>query len=188
VRSMRTWIIALIVATATISGGIALPVGPAAAQAAQNIPMVVGTLDLQAILKKSKAGQSLEQALLAKSKAINAEIGKTEQGLRAKRQQLEQQRSSLSPADFQTQLSALEKEFDALRKTASTRRKELELARKKGFEQIFNSLDDVIREIAEKRRLTLIINKSLVVMAEQSWDITTEVLKGLDAKLPKVSI
>jgi outer membrane protein len=188
VRSMRTLIIALIVATATIGGGIALPVHSAGAQSAQDVPLVVGTLDLQTILKKSKAGQSLEQALLAKSKAINAEIGKTEQGLRAKRQQLEQQRSSLPPADFQAQLGQLEKEFDALRKSASAKRKELEQARNKGLEQISNTLDVVIRDIATKRGLTLVINKSLVVMAAENWDITTEVQKGLDAKLPKVSI
>jgi outer membrane protein len=187
VRSMRTWIIALIVAMAAIGGGIGIPVHSAAAQQ-QSVPLVVGTLDLQTILKQSKAGQSLEQALLAKSRAINAEIGKTEQGLRAKRQQLEQQRSSLPPADFQAQLGALEKEFEALRKSASAKRKELELARRKGLEQISKTLDVVIRDIAQKRGLTLIINKSLIVMAEESWEITSEVQKGLDAKLPKVSI
>jgi outer membrane protein len=189
VCSMRTWIIALAVAIVTVAGGIAVPGHSAMAQAAaENVPLVVGTLDLQAILKKSKAGQSLEQALLAKSKAINAEIGKTEQGLRAKRQQLEQQRSSLPPADFQAKLAQLEKEFDALRKSASVKRRELQEARNKGLEQISKSLDGVIRSIAEKRGLTLVINKSLVVLAAENWDITTEVQKGLDAKLPKVSI
>jgi len=185
---MRTWIIALAVAIATVAGGIAIPVHSAAAQAAQNVPLVVGTLDLQTILKQSKAGQSLEQALLAKSKAINAEIGKTEKDLRARRQQLEQQRSSMPPADFQAKLSQLDKEFDALRKTASAKRKELEQARNKGLEQISKTLDGVIRDIAQKRGLTLVINKSLVVLAAENWDITTEVQKGLDAKLPKVSI
>ena len=189
-RSMRTWIIALAVAIATAAGGIAIPVHPAVAQATQSAPapLVIGIIDLQTILKKSKAGQSLEQALLSKSKTINAEIGKTEQGLRAKRQKLEQSRSSLAPADFQAQLSALQKEFDALRKNASTKRKELELARNKGLQQISNSLDVVVSDIAKKRGLTLIINKSLIVMAAQEWDITAEVQKGLDAKLPKVSI
>lgn len=187
-RSMRTWIIALAVAIAAAAGGIAIPVHSADAQAAQNVPLVVGTIDLQTILKTSKAGQSLEQALLAKSKAINADIGKTEQGLRAKRQKLEQSRSSLAPADFQAQLAGLQKEFDALRKNASAKRKELELARNKGLEQISKTLDTVIRDIAEKRGLTLVINKSLVVLAAENWDITTEVQKGLDAKLPKVSI
>jgi Skp family chaperone for outer membrane proteins len=185
---MRTWIIALAVAIAAIGGAIALPSHSAVAQEAQKVPLVVGTLDLQVILKTSKAGQSLEQALLAKSKAINAEIGKTEQRLRADRQQLEQSRSSLPPADFQAKLAALQKEFDALRKSASTKRKELELARNKGLEQISKTLDGVIRDIAQKRGLTLVINKSLVVLAAENWDITTEVQKGLDAKLPKVSI
>ena len=186
-RSMRFWIIALGVAIATAGGGIAIPVQPAMAQA-QGAPLVVGMVDLQTILKQSKAGQSLEKALLDKSKAINAEISKTEQGLRAKRQQLEQQRSSLPPADFQAKLSALQKEFDALRKNASAKRKDLELARNKGLEQISKMLDVVIKDIAQKRGLTLIINKSLVVLAADDWDITTEVQKGLDAKLPKVSI
>ena len=189
-RSMRTLIIALAVAIAAAAGGIAIPVHSAVAQATQNAPapLVVGIIDLQTVLKKSKAGQSLEQALLAKSKAINAEIGKTEQGLRAKRQKLEQSRSSLAPADFQAQLSALQKEFDALRKNASAKRKELEAARNNGLQQISDKLDVVVGDIAKKRGLTLIINKSLVVMAAQEWDITAEVQKGLDAKLPKVSI
>ena len=100
-RSMRTLIIALAVAIAATAGGIAIPVHSAVAQAAQNAPLVVGIIDLQTLLKNSKAGQSLEKALQDKSKAINTEIGKTEQGLRAKRQKLEQSRSSLAPADFQ---------------------------------------------------------------------------------------
>jgi outer membrane protein len=188
VRSMRTWIIALAVAIATVTGGIALPFHPAVAQAAQNIPLVVGTVDLQTIVTKSKAGKSLEQALSAKNNAINAEIGKTEQDLRARRQQLDQQRSSMPPADFQAKLTQLDKEFEAWRKNASAKRKELAMARNKGLDQIFKVLDVVIKDIAKQRGLTLIINKSLVVMAAEDWDITAEVQKGLDAKLPKVNI
>ena len=188
-RSMRTWIIAFAVAIATAAGGIVFPVNSAVAQAAPNTaPLVVGTVDLQTIVTKSKAGQSLEQALVAKSKAINADIGKTEQGLRAQRQQLDQQRSSLPPADYQAKVAQLDKQFDTLRKTASAKRKELALARNKGLEQISKALDVVISDIAKKRGLTLVINKSLVVLAAENWDITTEVQKGLDAKLPKVSI
>ena len=107
---------------------------------------------------------------------------------RAKRQQLEQQRSSLQAADYQAKLADLEKQFDTLRKNASAKRKELELARNKGLEQISKTLDGVIRDIAQKRGLTLVINKSLVVLAAENWDITAEVQKGLDAKLPKVNI
>ncbi len=51
-------------------------------------------------------------------------------------------------------------------------------ARNKGLEQISKTLDGVIRGIAEKRGLTLVLNKSLVVLAAENWDITTEVQKG----------
>lgn len=189
-RSMRSWIIALAVAIAAAAGGSLVSVHPAAAQTAPaaETPLVVGILDVQTLLTKSKAGKSLEAALVAKSKAINAEIQKTEQGLRARRQQLEQQRSSLPPADYQAKLAQLEKEFDALRKNASAKRKELETARKSGLEQIFKTLDVVIKDIAQKRGLTLVINRSLVVLAADNWDITAEVQKALDTKLPKVAI
>jgi outer membrane protein len=200
VRSMRTWIIALAVAVATSAGGIATPIHSAVAQTAQNaapaqntaatpkVPVVVGILDMQTIMKQSKAGQSLEAATDANSKAMNADLGKTEQDLRAKRQALDQARSSMTPADYEAKRADLDKQFEAFRKTAIGKRKELVQLHNKGLQQIFNALDVVIKGIAEKRGLTLIISRTMVIMSEQSWDITKEVLKGLDVKLPKVNL
>jgi Skp family chaperone for outer membrane proteins len=187
---MRTWIIALAVAIAAAVGGIAIPIHSAVAQAAQNenVPLVVGIVDVQKILKKSLAGQSLEKAWIAKNKVLNAEISKTEQDLRARRQQLDQQRSSLPPADHQAKMAQLEKDIGTSRKTLGGKRKELELARNKGLELIFKTLDTVIEDIAKKRGITLVLNRSLIVLAAEDWDITPEVQKALDAKLPKVSM
>jgi outer membrane protein len=188
VRSMRTWIIAFAVAITAAVGGIALPVHSAAAQAAQNVPLVVGIVDVQKILTSSLAGQSLEKAWSAKSKTLNAEIGKAEQDLRARRQKLDQQRSSLPPADYQTQMQLLEKDVLAARKNFNTKRKTLVQAKNKGLEQIFKTLDGVIQDVAKKKGLTLVLNRSLVVLTAENWDITAEVQKGLDAKLPKVGM
>jgi outer membrane protein len=185
---MRTWIIALAVAITAIAGGIAIPVHSAAAQAAQNVPLVVGIVDVQKILANSLAGQSLEKAWSTKSKTLNAEIGKAEQDLRARRQKLDQQRSSLPPADYQAQMVQLEKDVLAARKNFSTKRKTLEQAKNKGLETIFKTLDLVIQDVAKKRGLTLVLNRSLVVVAAENWDISAEVQKGLDAKLPKVGM
>lgn len=188
-RSMRTRFIALALAVATTVAGTAIALQPATAQTAANdIPIVVGTLDVPELLTQSKAGKSLASTLQQRGKAINADIGKKEQGLRAKRQQLEQQRASLQPADYEAKLSALEKEFAALRKDATTKRKEIEKAQNTGLEQIRKALDGVIREVADKRGLTLIINRSAVVLGADDWDITEEVKKALDAKLPSVKI
>jgi outer membrane protein len=190
VRSMRYWIVVLAVAIAAAAGGTSIPANPALAQAAtgKDIPIVVGTLDVPVLLTESKAGKSLAATLQQKGKAINADISKKEQGLRAKRQQLEQQRSSMQAKDYEAQLAQLEKDFNALRKDATTKRKEIEKAQNAGLEQIRKALDGVIREVADKRGLTLIINRSAVVLGADDWDITNEVKKALDAKLPAVKL
>lgn len=195
---MRSWIIALAVAI-TAAGGIAIHSHSAVAQTAtqapaqgaaavSKVPVVVGILDMQTILKQSKAGKSLDAVKAAKSKTMNAEMGKTEQTLRSNRQKLDQARSSMSQADYEAKRAEIDKQFDALRKTVIAKRKELVQIHNAGIEQIFNVLDGVIRDIAGKRGITLIINRSFVVMSEQSWDITKEALAGLDAKLPKVKL
>jgi Skp family chaperone for outer membrane proteins len=195
---MRPLIIALAVAIAA-AGGIAIHSHSAAAQTAtqapaqgaaatSKVPVVVGILDMQTILKQSKAGKSLDAIKASKSKAMNAEMGKTEQTLRSNRQKLDQARSSMSQADYEAKRAEIDKQFDALRKTVIAKRKELVQIHNAGIEQIFDVLDGVIRDIAGKRGITLIINRSFVVMSEQSWDITKEALAGLDAKLPKVKL
>jgi outer membrane protein len=186
---MRTRIIAFALAVATAAAGSAIALhGAAAQESAKDVPIVVGTLDVPELLTQSKAGKSLAKALQDRSKAINAEIGKKEQSLRAKRQQLEQTRSSLQPADYEAKLAGLEKEFAALRKDATAKRKEIEKAQNSGLEQIRKALDGVIRDVADKRGLTLIINRSAVVLGADAWDITSEVKKALDTKLPAVKI
>jgi Skp family chaperone for outer membrane proteins len=196
---MRIWIIALAFAIAA-PAGLAISVHSAAAQtvqnapaaqsapAAQTVPVVVGILDMQTIMQQSKAGQSLEAIKSAKAKAMNADMAQTEQNLRTKRQQLDQARSSMTPADYEAKRTDLDKQFEAFRKTAIAKRKELAQLYNKGIEQIFKTLETVIDDVAKKRGLTLIINRSFVVMSVPSWDITKDVLKGLDAKLAKVTL
>lgn len=188
-RSMKNCIIAVAVAVAALIGGWSIPLHSAVAQeSAKDVPVVIGTLDWQEIQTQSKAGKSLMSTLQQRGKAINQDIAKKEQAIRAKREQLEQQRSALQPADYEAKRKALEKEFDGLRKEANTKRKDLEKARNAGFEQILKALDGVIRDVADKRGLTLILHRSAVVLGADAWDITDEVKKALDAKLPAVKI
>lgn len=186
---MKKCIIAFAVAIAAVAGGSLVSTPPAFAQEnAKDVPIVIGTLDWQVIQTQSKAGKSLVAELQKRAKAVNADVSKKEQAIRAKRQQLEQQRASLQAADYNAKRTAIDKEFEALRKDSNAKRKELEKARNAGFEQMLKALDGVIRDVANKRGLTLILHRSAVVLGPDVWDITEEVKKALDAKLPSVKI
>ena len=125
VRSMRTWIIALAVAITAAAGGIAIPIHPAAAQAAQNVPLVVGIVDVQEILNQSKAGQSLEKAL------------RSPRARRSMRRSARRSRSCAPGASswsssaarcrrpiYQAKMAALEKEFDSDAQACGAKRKD----------------------------------------------------------------
>lgn len=188
-RSMKFLIIALGVAiSATLGGATLLPTAATAQEAAKDVPLVVGTLDWQDIQLKSKAGKSLTSTLQSRSKAFDQDISKKEDAIRAERTALEKQKTKLEPADYETKRKAIDKKFETLRKDAAAKRKELQKARDAGYSQMLKALDGVIREIADKRGLTLILHRSAVVLGPDAWDITEEVKKALDAKLPSVKI
>ena len=188
-RSMRYWIVALAVAIAAAASGTVVPFNSAMAQTAgKDIPLVIGTLDVPTLFNQSKAGKSLAAALQQKDKAINEDIAKKERAIQAKGQQLEQQRSTLQPADYKKQMDQLQAEFNAFRKDAKEKRKEIDKTRRAGLDQIRKTLDGVIRAVADKRGMTLIIDRSAIVLGAPDWDITEDVMKALDAKLPAVKI
>lgn len=162
--------------------------GAARAQESTKIPLVIGILDSQAIMKTSKAGKSLDAALKAKQKAIQENIQAQEKKLRAEQASLMQQRSTLAQADWEKKESELRQKIDGLRAESEKQRKAFLAARDSGFQQIVAQVDKVVQGIARERGLTLIVNKSLVILSADAWDITPEVLKRLDAALPSVKI
>ena len=85
-------------------------------------------------------------------------------------------------------MDQLQAEFNAFRKDAKEKRKEIDKARRAGLDQIRKTLDGVIRAVADKRGMTLIIDRSAIVLGAPDWDITEDVMKALDAKLPAVKI
>ncbi len=175
---------AALIAVAVTFGTIAA----AKAQETKPIPMVVGVMDTQVILKQSKAGKSLDKFLKDKQTAIQNNIREQEKALQGKRQQLEQQRSTLSQQDFQTKENQLRTEMQTLRDDSEKKRKDFLSTRDRGFEQIIGQVDKVVQAIARERGLTLILNKSMIIMSAESWDITTDVLKRLDTALPAVKL
>jgi outer membrane protein len=165
-----------------------LGAGAGAAQDSSAVPVVIGVMDTQVVLKQSKAGKSLDTALKSKQTAIQENIREKEKGLQSQRQQLEQQRAALSQTDFQAKENQLRQKMQALRDESEKQRRDFLAARDRGFKQIITQVDKVVQEIARERGLTLIVNKSMIILSAEAWDITPEVVKRLDATLPSVKI
>lgn len=166
-----------------------LPLAPSAmaqdATAPAAIPVAIGIVNVQDVVKKSSAGQSLKKQADARRKQNQAELLAEEKKLRAENDALNQQRSA---PDFATKQQAFQQKLAAWRQGAEQKSKAFEVAYGTAQKQIFETLQKVIGDIAVQKRLTLVLNKSVVIVSAQAWDISDSALAQLNKVLPAVKM
>lgn len=153
-----------------------------------NVPVVVGVLDVQLIMRDSKAAKSVKAALDKQAAAYQAELAQQENALRNADQQLMQQRASLPADEFNKKSNDLGLKVEALRQTAEKRRQQLQKMENGAMIQIEKTLLQAAADIAKQRGISLVLNKSAVLLNVQAYDITQEALKRLDAQLTSVKL
>jgi Skp family chaperone for outer membrane proteins len=165
------------------SSAIAQTAAPVAQQ-----PLVVAVLDVQQVMVNAKAAKSVRAALEKQAAAFQAELAQQENAIRSADQQLQQQRASLSPQDYEAKRAELGKKVEALRQKAASRNKQLQQMENGALSQVEQALAQTAGDIAKARGLTLVLNKAMVVLNVTSYDITKEALAKLDARLPSVQL
>ena len=174
-----------LLAAASVMGAPA----PSFAQAtAASVPVVVGVLDVQIIIRDSRAAKSVRAALDRQAAAYQAELAQQENALRSADQQLMQQRAALPADEFTKRSNDLSQRAEALRQTAEKRRQDLQKMESGAMVQIEQSLSQVTIDIAKAHGLTLVLNHSAVIWSSPAYDITQEALRKLDAQLPSVKL
>lgn len=181
---------------AAMALGLALvvmtPIQPTMAQeaapAAAQIPVAIGIVNVQSVVSKSTAGQSLKKQADQRRKQNQADILAEEKKLRVENDQLNSQKATLAPAEFQQKRQAFQEKLNAWRQGAEQKQKAFEVAYNKAQKQIFETLQKVIGDIAVQKRLTLVLNKSVVIVSAQAWDISDSALAQLNKVLPAVKM
>lgn len=171
-----------------IAGSILLPAANAVAQDATAIPVVIGIVDVQRVINSSAAGQSLQKQAEQRRSQIQSDLVAKEKQLRVESDQLNAQRAQLAQADFQQKAQALQEKLKSWRQEGEEKRRAFEVSYNDAQKMIFQTLQKVIGEIAVQRKLTLVLNKSVVIVSAQAWDITDSSLAQLNKVLPSVKM
>jgi Skp family chaperone for outer membrane proteins len=179
---------AVLMVISPVKSTLAQEAAPAAPAPAASIPVAIGIVNVQQVVSKSTAGQSLKKQADARRKQNQADLLAEEKKLRAENDQLNAQRASLSPADFAAKQQAFQQKLNAWRQGAEQKQKAFESAYNKAQKTIFETLQKVIGEIAVQKRLTLVLNKTVVIVSAQAWDISDSALAQLNKVLPAVKM
>lgn len=182
IRTLTLRLLAALAVAAVTLGGAPPPAR------AQSGPMVIAVVDLQVILRDSKAAVGARAAIDKQSKAFQADITKQESALQTEGQQLEQQRASLTAEEFRKKSEAFQQKVNAARQSAAQRRQQLQQMEVGAMNQVQSALNSTVADVAKTRSISLVLIKGAVLYNLPAFDITTEVLQKLDSRLPSVKL
>ena len=172
-------------AAALAAAGLTL-VGPAYAQ--KMPPAVAAVIDYQRITREAAAFKNAREQLDKYRAGLQGEVANDEEKLRNEEQELVRQRTVLAPEAFEQRRRDFEKKVMELQRSAQER--------SRSFEQVYNNVSGDIRkvlagivaDIGKERGFNIVFDRAMLSYRAENLDITDEVLKRLDQKLPTVKI
>ena len=173
-------------ASLILLAALVMPVA-AHAQAQKTPAATVVVIDTQRIFREAAALKAVRQQIDQYRATLKPEIEKQEDALRKEDQELAKQRSVLSPEVFEQRRQAFQAKVVALQKQIQEHQGTIEKAFNGARDQVTSTIVEILKEMSKTKGFNLVLDRTNVqVMLDPSVEITPEVLKQLDQRLPTV--
>lgn len=154
----------------------------------QQSAVVVGVVDTDKVDRESKAGKSIRAQFDKLKKKFEDDVNAKLKAFREEEKKLVAQRSSLSAEEFDKKKNELNKKGDEIEKSLAEKQRKLESDTAKARAKIFETMAAVVQDIAKQRGMTLVVTRAAALVYDSNYEITAEVLKGVDQKLPSLKV
>jgi Skp family chaperone for outer membrane proteins len=173
--------------------GAALALGltalsPLAAQSQQVPAPVIVTVDVQQILRDSLVAKDVQAQMDQRTDRYTKEVTNQENELQKTQEDLEKERTTLAPDAFNARMRDFQRRYDALDNRVQLTRQALQQSYNDAMTKVENTALQIIADIAGERKANLVVAKAAVLFEAPELDITQEVIKRLDVKLPQVQL
>ena len=160
--------------------------GQAATQAQQGIRIAV--IDMQKIMSESKAVQSIQKQIDGQREQYQSDLQRRERELREANEALARERSVLSQDAFRQKRRRLEEQVTELQREIQRSKRQLDRNYSQAMRQVQNQLVQIVRDLATKQDIDMVLGKATVVIVRPRLDLTDRALKRLNAELSSVDV
>src|SRR5882672_8045966 len=151
-------------------------------------PVVVLVVDMQRVLQESKAGKTIQSQMQQQISTYQKSLAKQDQELAATQQDLQRQQSILAQDAFALKVKEFEQRVSDASKRAQEAQQTLSDSRNEAVGKVDAAMLQVIDGLAKERGANLIVSRGAIVMFDLRMDVSDEVIKRLDDKLPAVTV
>lgn len=144
-------------------------------------------LDFKYVLNNSVAGKKAQDYLKNKLQKGIEQLKKKEAKILEEEKKIIQQKKVLSPEDYKKQITSLRSKVSSLQKE---RQKIVEtVARERAFakNELLNNLNPLLIEYMSTNNIKMVIDKKNLIRADQSLDITKEIVSQLNKKIKSIN-
>ena len=145
--------------------------------------MKIGFVDLEKAIQTSKAGKNAKSRFEAQVKKVEANLLKEKAGLEKFRADAEKKGLLLKEGEKRN----LEREFQRKLRDYQVRmrdsQEELRVKEREAMDNILKQIANVVSEVGENEKFTLILTRSQMLYVDQGVDITQKVVDLYDRKV-----
>ena len=159
------------------------------AQASSELePVSLAVVDFRGVLAKSEAARNIRLAVDEKRQKLRKYFLEVENSLRDEQKNLSKKRSIVTAEAFEKRARKLKEKAQSAQKLAQTSNQKLKKSFDEAMDKVQKELLRIVAEVAEESGVGVVLFRSAIVIAVKKLDISKEVLKRLNKKLPDVKV
>lgn len=149
---------------------------------------MIVVVDVQQLLRESTAGGSIRTQADRQRVLLQQEVQQQENSIRAQQTTLAREQPNLSAEQFNQRRRAIEQRIGELERQVQEKRRQLDQSFGEAMNQFQRSMSDIIGEIVQEKQYLIVLNREAVVGFSTVLDITPEVMRRLNQRLPQVPV
>jgi outer membrane protein len=152
-------------------------------------PTSIIVVDMDRVGAESAAGKSGQTQLKAKVDSLQARGKSLADQLRSEEETLlkARQANTMAPEAFQAKVKDLQTKQNNARTELGNRENELQRSQAAVRQQIFNAVGPIIQAVMRERSASIVLTRDAALAVAPTLDVTAEVIRRLDAALPRVN-
>ena len=166
---------------------LALAAPRASAQQALPTPAMV-VVDMTQIMREAKAAKDIQSQIEKEMNAYSSQVSEQENGLKALRDDLERQRTVLAPDVFNAKSQEYQQRYAALDRDVQTKRQEMQQSYSEAMTKVESAALQLVADVAKERKANMVVAKAALLYMDDTFDVTPEVTRRLDEKLPSMAV
>jgi len=167
------------------------PTAPAAAPVVRPLPPK-GTQIVFIDQAEIETGATAFRGLLIErdkmATGLQAEINRMEKELRTADEELNKQRTVLSPDAYTQRRRDLDKRFSDAQTSVNNRKRDIDQSVGDAYNKVMKQVFDIVAELVRENDYKVVLERKVVIVAESSLDISGEVITRLNKKMPSVAV